>query len=303
MRILIVGATGFIGRRLVSAIELQRHLPIAWVRSPVRARRVLGSGPTIVSSADGDAALVSELSRCDAVVNLAGEPIVRRWTPARRAAIVASRVDLTTRLVQACAAASPRPRVLVSGSGVGYYGDRGDEVLTEQSPPGTDFLSQLATDWEAAAMDAVSLGMRVVTVRTGIVLGAGGGALAQMRPAFALGLGGPMGSGRQYLAWIHMEDHVSIVLSALADDRYQGPVNAVGPEAVTNGQFARALGRAMHRPAVVPVPAFALELLFGEASVTMLSSQRARPARLEELGFQFAFPTVASALDDAVRRR
>lgn len=302
MRILITGATGFIGSALSLRLRRDGHDVAAWVRSTERARRALGPDVALVSAAEGNAALVAALSRSDAVVNLAGEPLVRRWTPARRAAIVSSRVGLTRQLVQACAAASPRPRVLVSGSGVGYYGDRGDEPLTEQSGPGSDFLARLALDWEGAANEAAALGLRVVTVRTGIVLG-DGGALAQMRPAFVLGLGGPLGPGTQYIAWIHLQDHLAIVAAALEDGRYAGPVNAAGPEETTNRTFTRALGRALHRPAVVPVPAFALRLLFGEASATMLSSQRARPARLQELGFRFAFPTLDAALADAVRTR
>jgi ligand-binding SRPBCC domain-containing protein len=186
--------------------------------------------------------------------------------------------------------------VLVSGSAVGYYGDRASEVLSEDAAPGNDFLAQLCRDWEAAAHPAEGLGLRVVMLRTGVVLGRDGGALAQMLPPFRLGAGGPVGSGRQYLPWIHLHDLVAIIAAALVDERVRGPVNGVAPEPVTSREFATALGRALHRPAILPTPAFALRVIFGEAATVLLGSQRVEPAALGRLGFSFAFPTLEGAL-------
>ncbi len=190
--------------------------------------------------------------------------------------------------------------MLVSGSAVGYYGDRADEVLTEDSAPGSGFLADLCREWEAEARGAEALGLRVVVLRTGVVLGRGGGALEQMLPAFRLGAGGPIGSGRQYLPWIHLHDLTAAILAALDDDRVRGPVNGVAPKPVASRDFAKALGRALRRPAVLPAPAFALRLFFGQAAEVMLASQRAVPAALERLGFPFAFPTLDAALADAL---
>ena len=301
MRVLLTGATGFVGGALVPALLAGGHSLVAWTRSPSRARDGLGAEVDVLAEGDGDVALAAELGRCDAVVNLAGAPIIGpRWTDARKATLVRSRVDLTARLVAACAAASRPPRVLVSASAVGYYGPRGDAMLTEDSPAGDGFLADLASRWEAAAAGAATLGARVVHLRTGIVLGREGGALQPQLPLFRLGLGGPFGSGRQFVPWIHLRDVVSIIVMALENERVAGPLNVVAPEELTSRGFARALGRAVRRPAVLPVPAFALRLVLGEAADALLDSQRVRPARLEHLGFAFAFPTLDDALADLV---
>ena len=302
MRVLLTGATGFVGRALVPALLGEGHQLVAWARSADRARSVLGAEVDVRSSADGEAALVAELGSCDAVVNLAGEPIIgRRWTEARKQQLVASRVAATERLVRACGSAARRPAVLISASAVGYYGDRGDAVLTEDAEPGRDFLGNLVERWEAAALGAEALGVRVVLLRTGIVLGRDGGALRLMLPPFQLGLGGPVGSGEQYLSWIHLRDVVGVVAAALTDPRYRGPVNVTGPEEATNRDFAHGLGTVLHRPAVLPAPAVAVGALLGEAATVLLSSQRAQPKRLQELGFRWGSPTLASALADVVR--
>ncbi len=249
----------------------------------------------------GHDALVAALSSCDAVVNFAGEPLLgKRWTDARRAALRKSRIELTEHLVAAIEAANPRPRVLVSASAVGFYGDRGDEVLTESSGERDDFLSRLCHDWERAAEAASAFGVRVVLVRTGVVLGRAGGALEQMLAPFRLGAGGPIGSGRQYFPWIHLHDLVGLIATAIGDDRYRGPVNGVAPDLATSRTFAKALGRALHRPAFLPVPAAALRALFGDASVVLLASQRVKPEAAERLGFRWAFPSLDSALEDIV---
>ncbi|HKB12183.1 MAG TPA: TIGR01777 family oxidoreductase [Vicinamibacterales bacterium] len=301
MRVLILGATGFIGRALVPRLRRDKHAIAAWVRSDARARSLLGAEVELVPASRGPAALVTALSSADAVVNLAGEPIIgRRWTAARRRVLEESRIGVTRELVQAIAAASPRPRVLVSGSAVGWYGDRGDERLTERSTAGDDFLARLCRAWENAAIAAEASGVRVVLLRTGVVLGRNGGALAQMLPPFRFGLGGPIGSGDQYFPWIHLHDHVSAIASMIADDRYRGPVNAVAPQEATSRTFAAALGRALHRPAILPTPALALRALFGEAATVMLASQRVEPAALKSHGFTFTFPDLDGALVDIV---
>jgi len=277
MRVLIIGATGFIGRALVARLRRDGHIIVASVRSESRARSVLGSDVELLATSRGDA-LVAALATSDAVVNLAGEAIIgKRWTPARRRVLEESRVGVTRELVRAIAAATPRPRVLASGSAVGWYGDRADERLTEASSPGDDFLARLCRDWEAAATAAEQSGVRVVLLRTSIVLGRDGGALAQMLPPFRLGLGGPVGNGRQYFPWIHLHDHVAAVATTITDERYHGPVNLVAPQETSSRTFAAALGRALHRPAVLPMPAFALRVIFGEAATTLLASQRAVP--------------------------
>lgn len=280
-RTLVTGATGLIGSALTAALQREGWGVSAWVRSLEAARRKLGA----------------ELERCDAVVNLAGETLLaRRWSPARREQLRASRIGVTQQLVEAMAAAELRPRVLISGSAVGYYGDRGAEPLPETATPGGDFLALLCQDWEAAAEAATALGTRVARLRCGVVLSASGGALAQMLPPFRLGLGGPVGHGRQYLSWIHLDDLVRIILAALADERYRGAINAVAPEAATSRDFARALGRALHQPAVVPVPAIVLRARFGSAATVVLDSQRAVPQALQALGFPWRFPTLDAAL-------
>jgi NAD dependent epimerase/dehydratase family enzyme/ligand-binding SRPBCC domain-containing protein len=207
---------------------------------------------------------------------------------------------VTDLLVRAIAAARARPGVFISGSAVGYYGDRGEETLTETSASGDGFLAQLCREWELAAQSAEVLGLRVVRLRTGVVLGRAGGALARMLPPFETGLGGPIGSGKQYLPWIHLHDLVKIIAVALVDERYRGPVNGVAPEQATSRSFARALGRALHRPAMLPLPALALKAIFGEAATVLLASQRVALQALAERQFAFDFSTLAAALEDIV---
>jgi uncharacterized protein (TIGR01777 family) len=299
--VFVTGATGFIGRALTSRLQHDGHSVVALVRSQARARSSLGDRVEMISASAGIGPMVSVLERCDGVVNLAGEPLMGgRWTAARRQVLEDSRVAVTDQLARAMAAAKPRPRVLVSGSAVGIYGDRGGEQLSEASSLGDDFLARLCREWESAAQPAEASGVRVVELRTGVVLGPAGGALAQMLPPFKLGLGGPIGTGGQYLPWIHLNDLVEIIVAALVDDRYRGPVNGVAPEEATSRSFARALGRALHRPSFLPTPAFALKAIFGEAASVLLASQRVAPHVLKTLGFAFRFPTLAAALEDIV---
>ena len=233
----------------------------------------------------------------DAVVHLSGSTIAARWTAATRRAIRESRIDATRALVTALSRLERAPRVLVSASAIGIYGDRGDEELTEASAPGTGFLADLACEWEAEAERAASFGMRVVSLRFGVVLGAGGGMLASLKPLYRWGLGGAPGNGRQWLSWIAIEDAVRAAVLALDHDALHGPLNVVAPEPVTAGAFARSLGRELKRPAIAPAPAPLLRLAFGAmADEVLLASQRVRPALLLGKGFEFHRPGLESAL-------
>ena len=299
MRIFITGVTGLVGRALALRLARDGHELIGWVRDRAAARTALGDGVELVS-VDDDAALVEALGRADAVVNLAGAPVAKRWTAAHRRAMVDSRVGLTRRLVSAMEGLERRPAVLVSASAVGLYGDRGDELLDESAAPGDDFLARLCIDWEAAARQAEPLGLRVVSMRIGVVLDPEGGALAAMRPAFALGLGAVLGSGRQRIPFIHLHDLVELLVQALVDPRYRGPINATAPRPVTNRVFARALGRALGRPVLLRAPAWAMLLMMGEAAVVVLHGQAAVPRQAQALGFRFQFESIDAALADAV---
>jgi uncharacterized protein (TIGR01777 family) len=301
MRVFVTGATGFVGRALIPRLQRDGHSIVAWVRSEPRARSLLGAEVELVSTRGGLDGPVPALERCDAIVNLAGEPLMGgRWTAARRRVLESSRIDVTGVLMAALTTAKTRPRVLVSGSAVGYYGDRADEQLTEMSLAGADFLARLCRQWESAAEPAERLGLRVVRLRTGVVLGRDGGALARMLPPFEFGLGGPIGSGKQYLPWIHLHDLVKVIAVALVDDRYRGPVNGVAPGQVTSKTFARVLGRALNRPAFLPLPALALKAIFGRAAIVLLASQRVEPSVLKQHQFTFDFPTLDGAIADIV---
>lgn len=242
------------------------------------------------------------LAGCDAVVNLAGENIAQRWsTPAKRA-IRESRVEGTRNLVEGIAALpdAERPRVLVSSSAVGYYGPHGAEPIDEEAPPGEGFLPELCVAWEAQARAVEAHGLRGVQVRTGVVLDREGGALAKMLPPFRLGVGGPVAGGRQYVAWIHRDDVIGMVLAALADERWSGPINASAPEPVTNRELSRALGHALHRPAVLPIPGATLGVLYGEMAQVVTTGVRAVPARPLMLGYEFRHPQLDEALAAAL---
>jgi uncharacterized protein (TIGR01777 family) len=290
--IAVTGATGMIGSALVTRLRERGHT----VRRLVRSARELR--PDDVAW-DATAATLDErvLAGCDAVVHLAGAPIAQRWTSDRKRDIRESRVRGTSSIANAVAAMAVKPRVVLSGSAIGYYGDRGDEALDEQSTAGSDFLSRLGREWEGAAAPIANAGVRLVLLRTGIVLSARGGALAKMLPPFKLGLGGRMGSGRQWMSWISLEDHLRAMEHALFSDALHGPANLVAPNPVTNAQFADTLGKVLSRPAIIPVPRFALELAFGEmAEATILASQRAMPRALLDSRFAFEHATLEVAL-------
>jgi hypothetical protein len=271
-------------------------------RDPQRAREKLGGGVTAVPWDPGSGPAPAEaLAGRDGVVHLAGENIAQRWTKAAKQRIVASRERGTRNLVDGLAAADPRPRVLVSSSGVGYYGFRGDEPLDEQAPLGNDFLAGVVAVWEREAGRAAASGVRVVKLRTGVVLDAHGGALSKMLPPFKAGVGGPVAGGRQYLPWIHLDDVVAMIIQALEDEDWSGPINACAPQPVTNAEFSKALGRSLHRPAVAPVPALALRALYGEMADLVVYGQRAIPRRALELGYAFRHPDLDEALRSALR--
>jgi hypothetical protein len=274
---------------------------VALSRDPERARLVLGAGVEPFRWGPEAGPPPPEAFReVEAVFHLAGEPIAEgRWTAARKERLRESRVRGTRNLVAAMESLGERPRVLVSASAVGFYGDRGDEVLDESAPPGSDFLAALCRDWEAEAGRARALGIRVVTPRTGIVLDRTGGALARMLTPFKLGLGGRLGSGRQWMPWIHLDDLVGLLLHAAAKDEVRGAMNAVGPAPVTNREFTRTLGSVLKRPAIFPVPNFALRLAFGEMASVLLGSQRVAPRVAEKTGYQFRYTSLEKALIDA----
>jgi uncharacterized protein (TIGR01777 family) len=301
MRIFITGATGFVGQALVPALLADGHTVVAWVRDPTRARRALGAGVETVAATPDAGPLEGGVREADAVINLQGEPIVgARWTGARKAALMDSRVGITTRLAAALARSAGTSRLLLSASAVGYYGDRGDEVLDETSSAGHGFLSEICVNWERATEPARAAGARTALLRIGVVLGRGGGALAKMLPPFRLGVGGRLGGGTQWMPWVHQADVVELMRRALTDPRYEGPLNVVAPKPVTNRDFTEALGHALHRPAVMAVPAAALRLALGEAAVTVLGSQRVVPRALERLGYGFVHPALEGALAEVL---
>lgn len=281
MRILVTGATGFVGTTLVPHLVKEGHQVTAWVRDPEKAARALGQGPALVT---GPLILDGQ----EAVIHLAGENVMgARWSPARKAALVESRVGLTRRVVEALGRANPRPQVLVSASAVGFYGDAGDRVVSEADPPATDFLATLCRDWEAAALEARSLGVRVALPRIGVVLGPGGGALSRLLPLARFGLSGRLGPGTQLLPWIHLEDLARILAFAATNPAVEGPFHATAPQPVPQAVFARALARSVGRPVGPPVPALAMRAALGESASVLLWGQDARPGRLLDWGFRF----------------
>ncbi len=294
MKIFVTGATGFIGKRLVSRLIDDGHEVTGLTRNVPHAVKKLGTKLKLVDFACD---LPEVLSGIDAVINLAGEPVIGRWTDSRKSRLVTSRVNLTTRLVRAMREATEGPRVLVSASAVGFYGDTEDRMVDEHSPPADDFLATLCRDWESAANAARNDGVRVACVRIGVVLGEGG-ALEKMLPAFKMGVGGRLGSGKQFMPWIHVDDLVSLFIAAVKDDRYEGAFNGVAPSPVTNADFTSAFGKALGRPTFFPVPSVALQALFGDASQVLLGGQRAIPKRTQAVPFRFRFERVEDALAD-----
>lgn len=299
MRIFLTGATGLIGRRLV-ADRLARGDSLTVVsRDGARARALAGEIDVVEADLMEPGPWQQRVDGCDAVVHLAGAGVAdRRWTRAYRALIVDSRIEGTRRIVDAIEGAADRPRILVNASAVGYYGDGGDTILDESAPAGDDFLADLSVRWEAEATRAGDGATRVVLLRTSVVLDPKGGVLGAMLPIFRLGLGGRLGSGRQYFPWIHWRDVVGLIDVALGDDTLRGPINVVAPEAVTGRVFARTLGRVLRRPAVLPVPVAALRVVMGEMGRYAVASQRVVPQVATGRGYAFAFGRLQPALEN-----
>jgi len=298
MRVTLTGATGLLGAKLVAALKEREDEVTVLTRDPSKVRGAEAhawdptAGPAPAEALEGR----------DAVVHLAGEKVDQRWSDDAKRRIRDSREQGTRNLVAGMRAAQRPPAALVCSSAVGYYGPHGDEPLPEDTPPGEDFLARVCVTWEDEAAKAGELGTRVVSVRTGVVLDKDGGALSKMLPFFKLGIGGPVAGGRQYMPWIHIDDVVGIYLNAIDDQRWSGAVNATAPEPVTNEAFSKALGRALHRPAVLPVPAFAIQLLYGDMSEIVVKGQNAVPRRTMELGYRHQHPDLDQALRSALGR-
>ena len=295
MRVAISGASGFIGSAVARLLEAGGHQVTRLVRGRPRAGEIhwIPAGAIDPQAFEG----------FDGVVHLAGESIAGRWTAARKARILNSRVQGTLTIAAPLARLQQKPRALVSASAIGFYGPRGEEILDETSSPGSDYLSEVARQWESATEAAARAGIRVVLMRFGVVLGAGGGALARMLTPFRMGAGGRIGPGQQWMSWIALEDAAAAVEHALGNGSLRGPVNVVAPNPVRNSEFTRTLGQVLHRPTVLPMPALAVKLAFGEMGTTLLlGSQRVLPKRLEASGFQFKYPELKEALESAIAR-
>jgi hypothetical protein len=300
MKVVLTGATGFIGRKVLETLASAGHTVVALTRTPSSINTAKWN---TVRAVQWDAVRVddwiSEIDGADAVVNLAGEPIAaKRWRNRQRHRIMFSRVDATRAIVHAIQHAKKKPSVLLNGSAVGYYGDVPEGDVTESHKKGEGFLSNVCEKWEEAALLAQSHGVRVVLLRTGVVLGDDGGALQRLTLPFKFFVGGWLGTGKQWFPWIHRDDVVNVILHAINDSRVTGPVNVVAPEPVTMKEFCAAVGKALHRPSWAPVPAFILRIALGELSSMLLTGQRAIPAKLAASGFRFKFPTVDGALAD-----
>jgi uncharacterized protein (TIGR01777 family) len=295
MRITVTGATGRIGRHLVAALKARGDEVTALSRDPDKASEQLGV-EAFAWNIKEDAAPKEALTGRDAIVHLAGEDVGQRWNDEVKAEILDSRERGTRNIVHTIFDTTPRPKALICASAAGYYGARKDELVDESAAPGSDWLAEVVARWERQ-VETAKIGTRCVMIRTGIVLDAGGGALGKMLPPFKAGLGGPIGSGKQYMPWIHLDDLVGIYLAAIDNPTFQGPVNASAPDPVTNKAFAKALGRALGRPAVAPVPGFTIKLMYGEMSQIVLTGVRMVPGRVAELGYEFQH----TDLDEALR--
>jgi uncharacterized protein (TIGR01777 family) len=306
MRVLITGATGTLGLALADALSARGDQVVALSRDPERGARVLSEGAEVHAWPDPESAPppAQALAGADAVVNLLGEPVAQRWSQDAKRRIRESRVGSTRMLVGALTALPPdgRPRTLVSQSATGYYGPRDDAPVDEQASAGDDFLAEVTVAWEREAAAAGSA-MRVVCTRTGVVLSPSGGALAKMLPFFKLGIGGPVAGGRQYVPWIHLDDVVGGLVHCLDHEQASGPVNLTAPNPVTNAELSRALGHALGRPAVLPVPGAAVKLLYGEMAEIVTTGQRAIPVRLGDTGYTFRHPELGPALEDVLGSR
>lgn len=304
MKIAVTGATGFVGSRLIAKLQEENHQVLAFCRSVDRAKVMFPPanfpGLEIISYTAGvGGEWEAQIAGCDAVVNLAGEPIAERWTAQHKQDIVESRQLGTAKLVEAIAKANPKPKVLINSSAIGYYGTSETATFAETSPAGDDFLAQVCQGWEAAAQKVTASGVRLVILRTGIVLG-NGGAIAKMIPPFRLFAGGPIGSGQQWFSWIHLDDLVNLILEALKRPEINGVLNATAPNPIRMAEFCRILGEVINRPSWLPVPKFALEALLGDAAIVVLEGQEVKPQRTLAYGFTYKYPTVQQALKEVL---
>jgi len=295
-RILVSGVSGPIGAALLPSLKTRGY-------EVTRLVRGAATGEDQISWVPAEPIAPDMVSGFDAVIHLAGESIVGRWTKTKKAKIRDSRVVGTTNLSKALAQAKRKPEVFVCSSAIGYYGDRGNEILNEQSAPGSGFLAEVCRDWEASTQAAAQVGIRTVQIRTGVVLSPEGGALGKMLPPFKMGVGGKIGDGRQWMSWIDVQDMVGAIHHVLKSDLLQGPVNMVAPKPVTNAEFTKTLGSVLSRPAILPMPAFAVKLAFGEMGETvLLGSQRVEPAQLVMSGYPFRFTSLRASLENLLKR-
>jgi uncharacterized protein len=297
MKIAIAGATGFVGSRLVEQLQTQGHTVLILTRSPQQVGNRFGQAQVVGYNPLKSGEWQESISGCDAVINLAGEPIAeKRWTPAQKRSILESRQIGTQKIVEAIDLASVKPAVLINASAIGYYGTSETSKFDENSPAGTDFLAEVCTAWETAAQAVTAHGTRLVILRLGIVLGENGGALGKMLAPFNAFVGGPIGSGKQWFSWVHRDDVVKLIIAALTDPQMQGVYNATAPNPVTMEGFAQTLGTVMNRPSWLPVPNFALEALLGEGAIVVLQGQQVIPTQILAQGFEFQYPTLKPAL-------
>jgi uncharacterized protein len=297
MKIAIAGATGFVGSRLVEQLQAQGHQIVILTRSPQQASNRFGTAEIVGYNPLTSGEWQSSIDGCDAVINLAGEPIAeKRWTPAQKRVMLESRQIGTEKIVEAIEKATNKPPVLINASAIGYYGTSETSKFDETSPAGSDFLAEVCTKWETAAQTASASGTRVVILRLGIVLGQNGGALGKMLAPFSAFVGGPIGSGKQWFSWIHRDDVVKLIIAAITDANMKGVYNATAPNPVTMTDFAQTLGTVMNRPSWLPVPNFALEALLGEGAIVVLQGQQVTPTNTLAQGFEFQYPTLKPAL-------
>ncbi len=306
MKIAITGATGFVGSRLVQKLNAENHQIVVLTRNLAKAQRVFPSltfrNLEFVTYTPKESGKWQEsISGCDAVINLAGEPIAERWTAQQKREILESRQLGTRKIVEAIAKAAVKPKVLVSGSAIGYYGTSETAVFEETSPSGSDFLAEVCQNWEAEAEKVKEFGVRLAILRLGIVLADGGGALAKMIGPFQMFAGGPIGTGRQWFSWIHRDDLVDLIVEVVTNDQMSGVYNATAPNPVKMKQFCQTLGEVMNRPSWLPVPEFALELLLGDGAIVVLEGQQVLPKRAQALGFQFQYPELKPALAEIIK--
>jgi uncharacterized protein len=304
MQVFVTGGTGLIGGRLVNRLLERRDRPVVLTRREATAEKMFGKSCRIVEGDPMKAGPWQDVAaECDAVVNLAGENLFHhRWNDQFKALLTDSRLQTTAHVVEALGRKPRRedgsPKVLVNASAIGFYGPHGDEELTEESPPGSDFLAALCVEWEKAARAVEAFGVRCALTRIGIVLDKQGGVLAQLRTPFSMGMGGPVGDGRQWMSWIHHEDMTGALLLALDNNQAVGPLNAIAPNPVTNRDFATAFGKALHRPSFMPTPRFVLRVMLGESADVVTTGQRVLPKRTMALGYSYKFPQIDAALAD-----